>query len=127
MPVASFDSGNGNRDSNMLDVVEADRYPDVRFTSERIEVTAWEETSEGYRGSWQVTGTLAFHGQEHAVTLPVEVRVVGDVFEANSTFEVSLERFDVRRPKLLLMSMSIRDAIELEGTSRATLPEASLP
>ena len=124
-PVASFDSGNGNRDSNMLDVVEADQYPDVRFTSDSIEVTAWEETSDGYQGAWQVAGTLDFHGQEHAVTLPVEVNVQGDAFEATSTFEISLERFDVDRPRLLLMS--VRDALELEGTIRATLPEPSLP
>lgn len=125
VPAESFDSGNGNRDSDMLDVVEVDRYPDVRFTSDRIEVTAWEETAEGYRGSWQVTGTLDFHGQEHPVTLPVEVRVQGDTFEANSIFEVSLERFEVPGPRLLLMS--IRDTIELEGTIRATLPEALRP
>lgn len=125
VPVESFDSGNGNRDSDMLDVVEVDRYPDVRFTSDRIEVTAWEETAEGYQGSWQVTGMLDFHGQEHPITLPVEVSVMGDTFEANSTFEVSLERFEVPRPRLLFMS--IRDTIELEGTIRATLPEASLP
>ncbi len=36
VPVFSFDSGNSNRDSNMLDVVEDYFYPSVSFTSSSI-------------------------------------------------------------------------------------------
>ncbi|ARA94130.1 hypothetical protein AWN76_013855 [Rhodothermaceae bacterium RA] len=122
VPVESFDSGNGNRDSNMLDVVEADRYPTVRFVSERITAESWETTDQGRQGTWQVEGLLTFHGQTHPLTIPVEVTVSGATFEARSVFEVSLDAYDVDRPKLLLMP--IRPTIDLEATIRASLPVA---
>ncbi len=122
VPVASFDSGNSNRDSNMLDAVEADRYPDVLFESTAISVQRWERTATGYAGNWTVGGNLTFHGETHPVTIPVTVRIEGNRFEATGAFSIALSQFKVRRPKLLLWS--IRDTIDLEGTIRATLPDS---
>ena len=124
VPVASFDSGNSNRDANMLDAVEADRYPDVLFESTAISVQRWERTASGYEGSWTVGGNLTFHGQTHPVTIPVTVRIEGNRFEATGAFSIALSQFKVRRPKLLLWS--IRDTIDLEGTIRATLPDSAV-
>ncbi|MFO7312676.1 YceI family protein [Rhodothermus marinus] len=124
VPVASFDSGNSNRDANMLDAVEADRYPDVLFESTAISVQRWERTASGYEGSWTVGGNLTFHGQTHPVTIPVTVRIEGNCFEATGAFSIALSQFEVRRPKLLLWS--IRDTIDLEGTIRATLPDSAV-
>ncbi|MDQ7041536.1 MAG: YceI family protein [Rhodothermus sp.] len=123
VPVASFDSGNSNRDSNMLDAVEADRYPDVLFESTSITVQRWERTASGYEGSWMVEGHLTFHGQTRPVTIPVTVRIEGNRFEATGAFSIALSQFKVRRPKLLLWS--IRDTIDLKGTFRATLPDSA--
>ncbi len=124
VPVASFDSGNSNRDSNMLDAVEADRYPDVLFESTTIAVQRWERTDSGYEGVWTVGGNLTFHGQTHPVTIPVTVRIEGNRFEATGAFSIALSQFNVRRPKLLLWS--IRDTIDLKGTFRATLPDSAI-
>lgn len=120
VPVASFDSGNGNRDSNMLDVVESDRHPEVRFVAERVEVEAWNATPDGYKGRWVAHGPLTFHGVTHPVEVPLAVTVAGSQFEATANFEISLERFEVDRPGLMLMK--IRDALALHGEIFATLP-----
>jgi polyisoprenoid-binding protein YceI len=119
VPVASFDSGNSNRDSNMLDTVEEERYADVRFVSSAVTVDRWERTADGYAGTWRVRGSLTFHGQTHEVEIPVTVRVAGRAFEAATRFSISLERFRVDRPRLMLMPIS--DTLDLEGTIRATL------
>ncbi len=124
VPVASFDSGNSNRDANMLDAVEADRYPEVVFESSAISVQRWERTASGYEGNWTVGGNLTFHGETHPVTIPVTVRIEGNRFEATGAFSIALSQFKVRRPKLLLWS--IRDTIDLEGTIRATLPDSAV-
>ena len=124
VPVASFDSGNSNRDANMLDAVEADRYPDVLFESTAISVQRWERTASGYEGSWTVGGNLTFHGETHPVLIPVTVRIEGNRLEATGAFSIALSQFKVRRPKLLLWS--IRDTIDLEGTIRATLPDSAV-
>ncbi|CAM3218718.1 YceI family protein [Rhodothermus bifroesti] len=123
VPVASFSSGNSNRDSNMLEVVEADRFPEVIFESSAIAVERWEQTATGYEGAWVVNGRLTFHGQTQAVAIPVAVRINNHRFEATGRFSIMLSQFGVRRPKLLLMA--IRDRIDLEGTIRAVLPPAA--
>ncbi len=124
VPVASFDSGNSNRDSNMLEVVEVDRYPDVFFESTAISVQRWEPTASGYEGAWTVRGNLTFHGETHPVMIPVTVRIEGPRFAATGAFSIALSQFKVRRPKLLLWSIS--DTIDLEGTIRATLPDSAV-
>jgi polyisoprenoid-binding protein YceI len=123
VPVSSFSSGNSNRDANMLDVVEVDRYPEVTFESSSISVTRWQQTATGYEGDWAVSGRLTFHGQTQAVTIPVSVRIDSRHFEATGRFAIALSQFGVRRPKLLLMA--IRDRIDIEGTIQAILPPAT--
>jgi polyisoprenoid-binding protein YceI len=116
VPLASFDSGNSNRDSNMLDTVEEERYPNVRFVSSSVTADRWQPDAGG---TWRVRGALSFHGQTHEVELPVTVRVAGTAFEATTRFQISLDRFRVDRPRLMLMPIS--DTLDLEGTIRATL------
>jgi polyisoprenoid-binding protein YceI len=117
--VESFDSGNGNRDSNMLDVLDADRYTHVSFVSDSIRVDAWRETASGYAGSWTVFGDLTFRGVTHGEAIPVDVRIEDGVMLAGTEFEVSLIRYDVPRPRLLFVP--VREFIRLDGTLRATL------
>lgn len=123
VPVASFDSGNDRRDAGMRRAVEADRYPDVEFASERVEVEAWQRAEGGYAGMWRVHGQLTFHGQTRAAVVPVTVRIESGVFEAQGRFRVSLEAFGVRRPRL--MFVPIGEHVALEGTLRAALPSAT--
>lgn len=125
VPVESFDSGNSNRDSNMLDTVESDRYPDVQFVSEEIIVDQWEKTADGYSGTWRVIGPLTFHGQTQQVEIPVKVTGRNGSFEASGEFQISLKAFGVRRPKLLLMPIS--DEIMLAGEIYASSQEYSDP
>ena len=118
-PIASFDSGNDNRDSNMLDVVNELDYQHVTFTSESIEVTEWNATGDGYTGHWQVSGTLDFHGQRRPLTIPATVTISSGQFQAVAEFPVSLEEHKVKRPKLLLVP--IKDNLQMEATIVATL------
>jgi polyisoprenoid-binding protein YceI len=125
VPVESFDSGNSNRDSNMLDTVESDKYPDVQFVSEEIVVDQWDKTTDGYSGTWRVKGQLTFHGQTQPVEIPVIVKGGNGSFEATGEFNISLKAFGVRRPKLLLMPIS--DEILLAGEIYASSQEYSNP
>ncbi len=113
VPVESFDSGNASRDSNMLDAVEVEDYPEVRFEGTTVEVVEWAPTAEGYAGMLRVRGQLTFHGRTNLVEMLVAVRVVGSRFEAEARFSITLSRYDVKRPRLLFRA--IDDAIELEA------------
>lgn len=119
VPVESFDSENSKRDSNMLDLVDADQFPEVRFTSDEIVVESWQETDTGYQGNWKVSGILSFHGLDYRIEIPAAVTINGSTFEAQSSFPVSLSQFEVHRPKLLLIRIS--DTIDLSGVIRADI------
>ncbi len=119
VPVASFDSGSGGRDAKMRRIVEAQAYPEVRFTSTAVAVERWDRTASGYDGAWRVSGRLTFHGRTHPVEIPVRVRVVGRRVEATGSFAVSLDRFDVERPRLVVR---IGREIDLAATLHAAFP-----
>lgn len=116
-PMESFDSGNSSRDSNMLDAVEVERYPEVRFVSTQI-------TAGAEPGTWMVRGDLTLHGQTHPVELPVQVTAANSTFEGTGRFDVSLTQHGIRRPKIMLVRVG--DAITVDFTIRAPLP-ASMP
>ncbi len=104
IPIMSFDSKNGNRDSNMLFVTEQDEYPNVLFTA--TEIMTADQTN------YRIKGLLNFHGIEKEIDASVQVSMISDSIEFVSTFKVNLIDFDVERPKLLLSK--INEIIEVE-------------
>lgn len=104
--VTSFDSGNSNRDSHAMEVIDAITYPDVTFQS-----TAVRSSGD----SLTVSGKLTFHGVTNDVVAsltrqwsPDKARV-----EFDGGFPVSLTAFKIDRPSLLM--------IPVEDTLRFTL------
>lgn len=95
--VTSFDSGNSNRDSHAMEVVEALLYPDARFIS----------TSIAQKGdSLQVWGNLTFHGITKKTYLAAAEHWTSDKLTVDGGFNISLTAFHVKRPSLLLMPVS---------------------
>ncbi|WP_263786188.1 YceI family protein [Salinibacter grassmerensis] len=113
IPVATFDSGNGRRDSGMRDVTEADEYPFVTFRGTDFSPVTWGRGASGYRGGWSVSGELTFHGRTHPLSDTVSVEVTGDTVRARAEFDVSLSRFDVERPGF--MGFTVGDTIRIDA------------
>lgn len=113
VPIESFDSGNSNRDSNMLEVVEVFLWPEVIFISDDIEVEEWNDTEDGIEGIWTVTGILSFHGEEKRISTEVALSLVRDVIQAAAAFEIELDAFEIDRPKLMLTR--IRNELQVEA------------
>ncbi len=92
--VTTFSSGNSNRDSHAMEVIDAITYPDVRFTS-----TSIVQTGDSIR----VTGRLTFHGITKDVTIAGTLNWSTDKLMMNGGFDVSLEAFKIDRPSLLMI------------------------
>ncbi len=92
--VTTFDSGNSNRDSHAMEVVDALTYPDVQFTS-----TSVVEKDD----SIFVTGKLTFHGVTKDVTMAGTAQWLPDEVDVKGGFDISLTAFKVERPALLLV------------------------
>jgi polyisoprenoid-binding protein YceI len=104
-PVAEFNSGNSSRDANMLEVLEATKYPHVEFLSDSVR-------REGREGrDWRVFGRLTFHGVKRPVNFTVAPQISGNKVRIRGGFKVSLTEFKIERPKLLLIP--VEDDLEI--------------
>lgn len=93
--VKSFDSGNSNRDSHVLETVEALKFPSITFSSQDI-------TYEG--NEVFATGKLVFHGQSKEMTISGTQSISGDKLSLTGKFEVNMTDFSVKPPSLMGMS-----------------------
>jgi polyisoprenoid-binding protein YceI len=92
--VMTFDSGNSNRDSHAMEVVESIRYPDVRFTSTNV-------TQNG--DSLRVAGKLTFHGITKDIVMDGVAKWSPGRLDVHGSFDISLTEFKIERPSLLMI------------------------
>ena len=109
--VTTFDSGNSNRDSHAMEVIDAITYPDVRFISTSIVQTG---------DSIYVTGRLTFHGVTKEVTIAGKLNWPADKLVMNGGFDVSLEAFKIERPSLLMIP--VEDKLSFTVTAAFSMP-----
>ncbi|MEN3037838.1 MAG: YceI family protein [Candidatus Kryptonium sp.] len=92
--VRKFNSGNSNRDSHAMEVIEALKYPTVSFKSSEIKII---------NDDIEVTGLLNFHGQTREITMNGKIKREGVFLTVNGEFQISLTEFKVKRPTLLFI------------------------
>ncbi len=94
--------------SNALAVLDADRFPRIRFHGNDI-----EKTPDGYR----IAGTLEIHGttRDHALDLGVED--VGDSWRMSCESEVRHSEFGLKPYSMLLGSVKVADEVTVSFTA----------
>lgn len=92
IPIKSFDSGNSNRDSHAIEVLEALKFPNVTFTASSIQESGIDLF---------IKGNLSFHG----VTKPLELKVQQVISKTNrkvtGDFVINMTDFNVDPPGLM--------------------------
>ena len=94
--LATFDSGNSNRDSNMLTYLDVFQYPEVMFVSNEIFI-------EGINAF--IKGKLTFHGITKDINLTADISF-NDGFNAEGSFIILLSEYEVERPVLLFKKIA---------------------
>jgi len=95
--VTTFDSGNSNRDSHAMEVIDAISFPDVTFSSTSV-------SRDG--DNLTVSGKLTFHGITNDITATGTSKWSPGKLEFQGAFALSLTAFKVERPALLLIPVS---------------------
>lgn len=116
--VASFDSGNGNRDAHMQEATEAARFPLVTLKAVGTVVLPG-----GYPATVEVPleGQLDFHGQVRPVTARATVTFEGPGrATATARLTISLDAFEVERPSLLFVKVD--DALVVDAALTLAAP-----
>jgi polyisoprenoid-binding protein YceI len=104
--VMTFDSGNSNRDSHAMEVIDALTYPDVTFSS----------TSVAQHGdSLSVSGKLTFHGITRDITASAVWSVASDTLKIHGGFGLSLTAFNIDRPSFLMVPVEDTLKFSLAG------------
>ncbi len=98
--VMTFDSGNSNRDSHAMEVIDAISYPEVSFVSSSV-----AEVGD----SLKVTGKLTFHGVTQDIVAMASSKWSPDKIEVHGSFALSLTAFKIERPSLLMIP--VEDAL----------------
>jgi polyisoprenoid-binding protein YceI len=114
MDPARAETGVQMRDRTMREeVFEVDRYPLLVFRPQRV---AGEVPDEGL-GRVQLEGTLAIHGSEHALTLPVALEATAEGIRASTTFSIPYVEWGMRNPgnAMLRVSDTVEVKIETSG------------
>ncbi|MBC7447795.1 MAG: YceI family protein [Hymenobacteraceae bacterium] len=101
--VADFDSGNSNRDSHALEVLDAIKYPTLSFVSTRITPVA---------GTLKVEGNLTFHGIMRPVVMVVTPQPTAHELAYTGQLLVNLSDYSIDRPTFMLVPME--DAMKLD-------------
>jgi polyisoprenoid-binding protein YceI len=103
--VTTFNSGNSNRDSHAMEVIDAISYPNVKFTSTSIKQTG---------DKLEIAGKLTFHGVTKPITINAVSKWENNKLTVTGNFEISLTEFRVERPSLLLIP--VKDELKFTFT-----------
>jgi len=101
--VVDFDSGNSNRDAHSLEVLEALKFPMIKFYSEEIKVV--DE-------SLIMNGKLEFHGEEKEITISSSLNENEDFIQIQGVFQVIPTEFLIKLPSFMLAE--IRDLLTIK-------------
>ena len=100
--VNDFDSGNSNRDSHSLEVLNALKFPEIRFYSENI-------ISDNELITFK--GNLEFHGKTISKDIIAVVNSKNNKIQLEGNFKISLNEFGIKAPSFMLSEM--QDLIDL--------------
>lgn len=119
-PIASFLSGDANRDAHMQETLEVDKYGYVVFkAATRVSLPAAMPATQAL----SLPGELEFHGRKKTETVPVKVEFTAPgALHVSGSFDVSLEKYEVERPALLFVKVEDKCRIDLDLMLREVHP-----
>ncbi|MBI3185205.1 MAG: YceI family protein [Myxococcales bacterium] len=102
-------------------VLDADRHPSIRFTSERVTVRARDEA--GRPTAAEVRGTLELHGRARPLTVPLRLAWTERSLRAEGNLRFLQSDFGIRPFRRALGSIAVKDEVEVELKATAVKGE----
>ena len=94
--VVDFDSGNSGRDSHSLEVLEALKFPNIKFYSDKV-------NSEGNAIIFE--GEIEFHGEKKTIKVLASVQESDENIKIDGKFQIIPTEFSVTLPSFMLIEM----------------------
>jgi polyisoprenoid-binding protein YceI len=96
------------------DVLDARRYPEIRFVSKPLEIGPGTSVRAGGTVEGMLTGTLSLHGKERLVSVPVSATPEGTAWRARGAVTFKQSDFGIRPYSGFLGTIAVRDEVKLE-------------
>jgi len=111
----SGQTGNQSRDHKMhKDVLQSQQYPTVTFRPDHAEGTLAPQGDS----TLQVHGSFGIHGSEHELTVPVQLNLTADKWNATARFSVPYVTWGMKNPSVLFLKVG--DSVDIELRSAGT-------
>jgi polyisoprenoid-binding protein YceI len=111
VPVATFRSGDANRDTHMLEVVQAGKFP---FATVKV-ILPLGPDRELPEKAVMADGEIDFRGVKKRTTVPITLaRQPDGSIRVRGSFDVSLDAHGVERPSLLFVKVDDACRIHLD-------------
>jgi polyisoprenoid-binding protein YceI len=111
----SGDSGNSGRDKKMhREILESAQFPEIVFAPAQF---TGKVAAEGV-SKVEVSGKFRLHGQEHDMTLPIDVKADGGNLSMTTHVEIPYVKWGLKNPSNFLLRVSDKVAIDIEATGR---------
>jgi polyisoprenoid-binding protein YceI len=108
----SGQSENNSRDGRMhREVLESAKFPEIVFLPKTITGAV---ATDGI-SKVEVSGRFRLHGQEHDVTLPVEVKANGKNLDITTHMEIPYVKWGLKNPSNFLLHVSETVTIEIQA------------
>ena len=111
----SGESGNGGRDGRMhREILESAKFPEIVFTP--LQMTG-AVAAEG-PSKVEVSGRFRLHGQDHEVTLPIEVKADGKNLRITTHIDIPYVQWGLKNPSNFFLRVADKVGIDIEATGR---------
>ncbi len=114
---ASGESGNGVRDRRMhREILESDRFPEIIFTPRQMTGAL----TLNIPSRVLIAGQLRLHGQDHDITIPVDVQPEGQQLQIAARFIIPFIRWGLKNPSTFILRVSDKVTIDIHAVGRVT-------
>jgi polyisoprenoid-binding protein YceI len=118
----SGESGNGGRDRKMhREILESGKYPDIVLVPNRGDGTF---NPKGL-SRLEVSGLFSLHGQDHEITLPIEIQPVGRQMKLAAHITIPYIKWGLKNPSTFLLRASDKVEIEIHAVGQFVGQEAT--
>lgn len=105
----SGESGNGGRDRRMhREILESAKFPEIVFTPSQVKGTL---ATQG-PSRLEVSGQFHIHGQDHDVTLPIDIQPSGRQLQMATHITIPYVKWGLKNPSTFILRAS--DKVEID-------------
>ena len=110
LDATSAKTGIAARDHKMhAEIIESDKYPEITFVPDRVE----GKIAPQGKSTVQVHGIFTMRGIQHEMTVPTDVDISSDHWQATSHFAIPYVQWGMKNPSNFLLH--VKDTVQIEA------------